>query len=154
MLKDEFEKIWTLYRTLFPASTARLNSVNTRKVWEAALEPYRMEDVASASIHWARKNKFFPDIADITGDLRPIEVPDSTPREEPGNQEGVLPYVQKLWGDLAEERRAQLHDVGLETWQEAVQRGVTWLEWLAACRAEYGEDILPLKPDARVRAEA
>lgn len=151
MQTEEFEKIWTLYRTLFPASAAKLKSENIRMVWRVALAPFAMDDVVEASMNWARRNKFFPDIADITGGLA-METK-SAAGEDAAAPEGMrltadmLPYIRKFYGELAETRRRQMHAAGLETWFEAEARGVSWLDWIGRCRAVYGEDILPAAPD-------
>lgn len=160
MQTEEFDKIWNLYQTLFPAASSRLKNANTRKAWQVALEPYAMDDVVDASMRWARKTKFFPDIADITGNLIPEQLAEDA--EDPALDredrrmcpKWMIPYVQRTFGRIAEGCREQLHAAGLETWREASERGVPWLEWLAACRTVFGEDILPLEPDSRVCGEA
>lgn len=37
--------------------------------WTLAFEPYDYEDVKAAAVEYVRHNKFFPDVADITGEL-------------------------------------------------------------------------------------
>lgn len=148
MQSEDFEKIWTLYRTLFPASAAKIRSENMKMVWRVALSPYGMDDVVEASMAWARKNKFFPDIADITGALAPEG--QTASGETAGQAQlspDVLPYVRKFYGNLADERCRQLHAAGLETWFEAEARGVTWKDWTQQCRKIYGGDLLPRYPD-------
>ena len=152
MQTEEFEKIWTLYRTLFPASAAKVKSENVKMVWRVALAPFAMDDVVEASMNWARRNKFFPDIADITGSLA-METKSSGGGDDaaPGGMRlsaDMLPYIRKFFGQLAEARCKQLHAAGLETWFESEARGVTWLDWIERCRAVYGEDFLPVAPDS------
>lgn len=155
MKSDEFEKVWTLYKELFPAAS-RLRSKNTRTTWQMALSPYAMEDVVNASLDWARRSKFFPDISDITGNLVPERAgASSEARERVEKRQGscppeYIPYVQKTFGKCAERRKRQLHGAGLRTWFEAQAEGVSWLDWLASCRAVYGGALWPARQDDEV----
>lgn len=72
MIGAEFSRLWALFEELFPAA-ARKKSEKTKTVWRKAVEPYSLNDVTAAVIEYARKNNFFPDIADITRDLKPDE---------------------------------------------------------------------------------
>lgn len=76
MTKTETAKLFTLLGQFYPnkAPTAEL-----RLAWELALEPYAYEDVRTAAIAYARGNKFFPDLVDITGGLAPAQGSDETP---------------------------------------------------------------------------
>ena len=147
MQAEEFEKVWTLYRTLFPAASARISSPNVKMTWQVALSPYAMDDVVNASMEWARKNKFLPDIADITGGLH-REIPEG-PAACTGKDRAadMLPLIQKFYGSISQRRKEQLHAAGVETWNEARIHGVSWLDWLGQCRAVFGERIFPLEED-------
>lgn len=147
MQAEEFEKVWTLYRTLFPAASARISNPNVKTTWQVALSPYAMDDVVNASMEWARKNKFLPDIADITGNL-PRQIPPAQPLEDASHSaESVESVLRTFFAGIAERRREQLHAAGLETWNEACGHGVSWLDWIVQCRAVFGERIFPLEED-------
>ena len=68
MTQNEFDRVWRLFETLFPAA-AKKKSENERAVWRVGLEPYGMQDVTDAVMNYARQSKFFPDLADITAPL-------------------------------------------------------------------------------------
>lgn len=68
MNNGEFEKIWRLLSSLFPAAAAKKSKVD-KAVWLKGLEPYAMTDVSDRIMTYAQRNKFFPDLADITGNL-------------------------------------------------------------------------------------
>ena len=68
MTQNEFNRVWRLFETLFPAA-AKKKSENDRAVWRVGLEPYDLRDVTDAVMDYARQSKFFPDLADITAPL-------------------------------------------------------------------------------------
>lgn len=68
MTQNDFDRIWRLFETLFPAA-ARKKSENEKIVWRVGLEPYALQDVTGAVMDYARQSKFFPDLADITASL-------------------------------------------------------------------------------------
>lgn len=133
MTTDEFGKFWTLMRELFSASS-RLKSENTKLVWRIALEPYALDDVTSATMEYARKNKFFPDIADITAKLPAPQKTSHAVVNGVSHEDTawMLPYLQKLEEayTTVPKRALALHLVGLRTWPEARESGVTWKEWV------------------------
>lgn len=69
MAPEEFDKVWRLLEGLWPAYTKRVS----RRIWEVGTAPFRMADVSDAIMEYARHNKFFPDLADITSALKPEE---------------------------------------------------------------------------------
>lgn len=80
MTKDEFEALWGMMRGLW-TRTENMKIPPKKQIWQMALEPYSAKDVQAAVVSYARKSKFFPDIADITASLQP-EIPteaDETP---------------------------------------------------------------------------
>lgn len=85
MTDMEFERIWTLFGELFPAS-AKGKSAKSKRVWQVALAPYEQDAVSAATLVYARRNKFFPDVADITGNL---PVPGQTEQEENRRKDAV-----------------------------------------------------------------
>lgn len=68
MSGNEFDKIWRLLGSLFPGAAAKKGPVD-KSVWKHALEPYDMTSVSDQIMVYARRNKFFPDLADITAHL-------------------------------------------------------------------------------------
>ena len=133
MEKTDVEKLFTLLGCFYP-NARQLRDKNMQMAWCLALEPYAYEDAKAAVAAYARKNKFFPDIVDITGQL-PDPAAD-TPEE---NREKwpvicVTPYLQKL-----AERQANipawalaLSLVGLRTWPVARADGMSWPDWVKA----------------------
>lgn len=140
MSSDDFAKIWMLFRTLFSPSP-RANSKNERIVWEAALRPYSLDDVTSSVMAWARKNKFFPDIADITGKLTPVETPPEAPpkrRERPyGDTAWMAPYIHQIAAKITEQDAGKVHTVGLMTWKEAAAKGIDFSAWNREYREKF-----------------
>ena len=68
MTESEFDRVWRLFGTLFPAA-AKKKSENEKAVWRVGLEPYEMHDVTESVMNYARQSKFVPDLADITAPL-------------------------------------------------------------------------------------
>ena len=71
MTVDERQKIYTLLSKFFP-NAKQLKDRSTLTAWGLILENYTYDDVKTAVLRYAAKNKFFPDPADITGSLLPI----------------------------------------------------------------------------------
>lgn len=69
MTEVEFDRVWRLLGTLFPAATAK-KSKNDLAVWRRGLAGYVMTDVSDRIIEYAQQKKFFPDLADITNGLK------------------------------------------------------------------------------------
>lgn len=137
----EFGKVWTLMGELFPPSP-KLKSKNSKLVWEIGLSPYDLQAVTNALMAYARKNKFFPDLADITGNLpEPEAAVTEGAAPGPGDISLVLPYMRKL----AEQQSTNpamaraLHLIGMQTLPEAEADGMTWEEWEAAVDARRHE---------------
>lgn len=140
MSSKDFVKIWNLFRSLFPVSP-RVNSENDRIVWEIALKPYALDDVTAAVMSWARKSKFFPDIADVTGGLTPVE-PLPEKRMERGimhygNISWMAPYIRKIAAKITEEDSEELHAAGLLAWGEAEGKGIEFAAWNREYREKF-----------------
>lgn len=140
MSSDDFAKIWRLFRTLFSPSP-RVNSENERIVWEVALRPYSLDDVTSSVMAWARKRKFFPDIADITEKLTPVETPPEAPqnrRERPyGDTAWMAPYIRKNAAKITEQDAEEIHAAGLLTRGEAAAKGIDFAAWNRKYREKF-----------------
>lgn len=140
MSSDDFAKIWGLFRTLFSPSP-RVNSEKERIVWEVALRPYSLDDVTSSVMAWARKSKFFPDIADITGKLTPVEAPPEKLKKRQNSPYGdtawMAPYIRKMAARITEEDLEGIHAAGLLTWGEAEEKGVDFADWNREYREKF-----------------
>lgn len=86
MTKTETAKLFTLLGQFYPN---KVPTAELRFAWELAVEPYAYEDVRAAAIAYARENKYFPDVADITGGLAPVR----NDGEEP--ERGVRDWMRK-----------------------------------------------------------
>ena len=75
MQEKEFDKIWNLLKGLWPANVGKVD----RRVWQVGLAPYRMDECAGAIMDYARRNKMFPDLADVTAALVPEAAPETRP---------------------------------------------------------------------------
>ena len=73
MQDKEFDRVWNLLAGLWPLNIAKAN----RRVWQVGLAPYSMADCTGAIMDYARRNKLFPDLADVTAQLLP-ETPTET----------------------------------------------------------------------------
>ena len=69
MTNDEFQKIWRLLGSLWPAAAAKKTKVDIA-VWRKGLSGYAMADVSDRVMDYAKENKFFPDLSDITAGLK------------------------------------------------------------------------------------
>lgn len=70
MDKCEVEKLFTLFSQFWPNKQV---TTKMKLAWEIALEPYSYAGVRAAAVAYARRNKFFPDVADITMGIEPQE---------------------------------------------------------------------------------
>lgn len=70
MDRSEVEKLFTLFSQFWPNKQV---TTKMKLAWEIALEPYSYADVRAAAVAYARRNKFFPDVADITMGIEPQE---------------------------------------------------------------------------------
>ena len=68
MTSAEFEKVWNLLSSLYPNSAAKKSKVDIA-VWWRALKDYDMKKVSETIMAYAKKNKYFPDLVDITKHL-------------------------------------------------------------------------------------
>ena len=69
MTNGEFEKVWRLLGSLWPAAAAKKSKVDIA-VWRKGLSGYLMEDVSERVMEYAKENKYFPDLSDITAGLK------------------------------------------------------------------------------------
>ena len=64
----EVNKLFKLLEQFYPKAK-QVTSKELRQAWALALEPYAYEDVKAAAILYVTKNKYFPDLADLTGGI-------------------------------------------------------------------------------------
>jgi hypothetical protein len=74
MDREERQRIYLLLHQFYPRAR-QLQTPETLTAWGYILENYTYEDVKKKILKYAASNKYFPDIADITGDLTPVEEP-------------------------------------------------------------------------------
>lgn len=117
MTKDETGKLFTLLKQFYPNKSV---TQEMRLAWEIVLEPYSYDDVKAAAVAYVRKNKFFPDIADLTAGLS-----ENTPKlygrnsfDEPASW--MLPFIKAMETEHEHSisRYAREHCL---TWDEAKQ---------------------------------
>lgn len=110
MDRSEVEKLFTLFSQFWPNKQV---TAKMKLAWETALEPYSYADVRAAAVAYARRNKFFPDVADITMGIEPQEEQAQDTMERFA---WMRDYINKehKWGRIS--RYAREHGM---TWQEA-----------------------------------
>lgn len=111
MTKDDVAKLFTLFGELYPNKRV---SGNLRLAWEYATEPYAYEDVRAAAIAYARENKYFPDVADITGGLASARNDSEEPERAARDRSWMRKYALPDNPD-SPSRRARTH-------------GTTWMQ--------------------------
>lgn len=114
MTKDETGKLFTLLKQFYQSKNI---TAEMRLAWELVLEPYSYADVKAAAVAYVRKNKFFPDIADLTAGLS-----ENTPKlygrksfNEPAAW--MLPFIKAM--EAEHENSVSRH---------AREHGLTWSE--------------------------
>lgn len=115
MEKNEVGKLFTLLGQFYPNKQL---SENMKLAWGIALEPYRYGDVKTAAVAYVRRNKFFPDVADLTAGL---ETTEDKPAEKPVDRKAEAAWMRKYinadHGGLGRiSRCARERDI---TWDEA-----------------------------------
>ena len=145
MNKEDRQKIYTLLSKYFP-NARQLKDPATLTAWGLVLGKYPYDDVKNAVIEYVARNKFFPDIADITGSLTPeestanLDLGPGRDRRELGPLELREKRMQDLLFERMREARARLlplrRAAGIPaTWPEAKAAGMTARQWWMACEA-------------------
>lgn len=80
MDKTDAGKIFDLLEQFYP-NAAAIKDKKKRYAWRLALEPYAFEDVKAAVLEYSATGKYFPDLADITANLKRAECEPSAERE-------------------------------------------------------------------------
>ena len=76
MTVDEVKKVQRLLGAFFPTAKQMTNE-DLWSAWKIALASYEYEEVRQRIVQYATENKFFPDLADLTGGLQEQEKPKS-----------------------------------------------------------------------------
>ena len=126
MNREERKKIYLLLSQYYPQAK-QLKSSATLTAWGLILENFTYEDVKRKVLSYATRNKFFPDISDITGDLPVIEGPAEEPAYKP---------AREAW-----EERWQEHVERLKQ-QEAASGGPCQIRSLWVPDKEAGENMM------------
>lgn len=117
MEKSEVAKLFTLLLQFYPNKQI---SENMKLAWCIALEPYKYGDVRAAAVAYARRNKFFPDISDLTMGLvtsEAKEVLDGVSRGSQKEAAWMRKYINSDHGGLGRiSRYAREHGIA---WAEA-----------------------------------
>ncbi|MET0016500.1 hypothetical protein [Oscillibacter sp.] len=134
MQKSEVESLFNLLEQFYP-NAKQLCSKTVQAAWVLALEPYAYEDAKAAAIAYARKNKFFPDVADITGGLSHVEPEAEEAKSDPafGDYSCMKKHVAAL-RDVVTALDARYHAAGVVTLREARAQGMGYDKWAELCR--------------------
>lgn len=137
MNHHERQKIYDLLSQYFP-NARQLKDKKTLTAWGLALEKFPYDDVKTAVINYAISNKFFPDLADITSGLVPVNAaPTAAP--VPMDKYAIL---QARWVQLYRQRlKEELDARALPDFTGST--GAEYAHWLAAC-LEAGLDVVAL----------
>ena len=135
MQKSEVENLFNLLEQFYP-NAKQISSKPVQVAWVLALEPYAYEDAKAAAIAYARKNKFFPDVADITGGLTPVEPEREEAKPDPafGDYSFMKKHVAAL-RDTGTALEARYHAAGVFTLTEAKRQGMDYARWEEMCRS-------------------
>lgn len=123
MDKNERQKIYTLLSKYYPRAR-QLKDAAALTAWGYVLENYTYEDVKKSVLSYAASNKFFPDLADLTGGLTPVSA------HEPEPERRDKPMGSKEQRDMEKSIRWQkewhehLRGLGLPTFREATMGGM------------------------------
>lgn len=125
MTKDKVDQLFTMLSQFYPNKSI---SDSMRLAWEYALEPYAYKDVKAAALVYARKNKFFPDLADLTKDI-------ALPQDANATLWGTAkPRVSIAWMKPHVEALAEQERERVSVSRFAREHGMTWDEAAAALR--------------------
>lgn len=135
MNTKEFDKLWRLFASLFPAAVKK-RGPNAKEVWERAMSPYSLDEATEATLKYARQNKFFPDVADIAGGLTPVEPEQEEAKSDPafGDYSCMAKHVAAL-RDARTAMAARYHQAGVPTLAEAKGRGMGYDKWKELCHS-------------------
>ena len=149
----ERQKIYDLLSQYFPHAR-QVKDPKTRTAWGLALAQFPYEAVKNAVVAYAISNKYFPDLADITGALAPDSgarrTAPATLSETHGPRTAQAMRVQAAWRTLYQEALSrELARLGLRAFSGAT--GADYIAWTEHCLAA-GLDIPTLLETTRLLA--
>lgn len=121
MNKNETRKLFALLKEFWPNKQL---SEKLCSAWELALQPYDYSAVRAAAAAYAGKNKYFPDVADLTAGLA-VQEPEQTrdAKKDSWMKKYILPNRKGRTSEYAR------------------QHGLTWQEAKAALEADPLEEV-------------
>ena len=133
MTKGDCDKVFTLLRQFY-RNARQLSDKTTLLAWELALERFPYDAVKNSVLDYAARNKFFPDLADITAGL-PLETAapaDTAPAQEQDRsmQPWMIQHMQKMADDFPVD--------GCPLWSDAKESGMPWSAWVKIYRERGG----------------
>lgn len=93
MDKTEREKIYTLLSQFYP-NARELKSREKLTAYGLVLSRFSYEDVKSAVLDHASKNRYFPNVSELVGKLTPISAPKQEPTKEKERNAAFWDYVE------------------------------------------------------------
>lgn len=127
MTEVERKKIYTLLSKFYP-NARQLKDRSTLTAWGLVLEQFPYDAVKSSVLSYAARNKYFPDLADITGGLPHQPEEEQISRSvSMGEKERQDLKKSMAW---QQEWHEHLRSMGLPTLREAVQANMTPGQWL------------------------
>lgn len=127
MTEDERRKIYTLLSKFYP-NARQLKDRSTLTAWGLVLEQFPYDAVKSAVLAYAARNKYFPDLSDITSGLPDPEPVPAVSRTAPMGEVEKRHLAKSLaW---QQEWHTHLRSIGLPTLREATQSGMTPGQWV------------------------
>lgn len=121
MNTKEMEDLVLLFKQYWNCSAT--NNRGKMNAYYLALQPYEYKDVGRAVIEYARDNKFFPDIYDITSRLPRVEEPPLVTALRNLNGVDFMVACHQLY-------RERMRAAKLPTVAEAQAAGIPFSEWL------------------------
>lgn len=142
MDKEERQRIYTLLSKFYP-NAKQLKDRATLTAWGLALEDFPYEDVKKSVLDYATRNKYFPDLADITGSLAAENQTRKDPRGATVPQPGKMGVIDRKvredqqalyerWCEESARLRKLRRDAGIPaTYLEAKASGLSVSQWFA-----------------------
>lgn len=117
------QKIYTLLSQFYP-NAKQLQSKETLTAWGMVLARYDYEAVKASVLDYAAKNRFFPNLSDLTAEL-PVQ------EEQTDRTRGARAWMAQY---MTPEYEARFPGSGVSKY--AREHGVTWREAAAALEKE------------------
>lgn len=143
MDRQDVDKLFRLLSQYYP-NAKQLRSPDTKLAWALALEQYSYDDIRAAAVEHGAREKYFPDIADLTKRC--------SASKEAVAQRMILPacmirdikQLEELEPLLKEMDILMEQDytaVGVPHPSAARKMGWTLEEWVRICKAKLGVEV-------------